>query len=45
MLLKEIKTQKKTASNLFIFNTNTIELIHFTPHPPLPLKGAGLGRE
>ena len=24
--------------------SNTNELIHFTPHPPLPLKGGGLGR-
>jgi hypothetical protein len=23
--------------------TNTNEIIHFTPHPPLPLKGGGLG--
>ena len=28
--------------NLFFINTNT--LIYFTPHPPLPLKGGGLGR-
>ena len=25
-------------------STNTNEIIHFTPHPPLPLKGGGKGR-
>jgi hypothetical protein len=36
--------QKQDILLAEILGTNTNELIFFTPHPPLPLKGGGLGR-
>ena len=42
MVLPEKRSHYKVDFGTAIINTN--ELIHFTPHPPLPLKGGGLRR-
>jgi hypothetical protein len=41
---REISLDDFVKRGYICLETNTNELIFFTPHPPLPLKGGGLGR-